>query len=137
MQSSNYYAVSAQGNGFEGVKSYTIDVPHKALAVMCAHLLADVKDNKAIVLSLQIGSVLNLKTITWEKLTGTDQYAALGTTNITGKRFGLSALQIVHPKKALIITGLNLQQQMVPASTLTWQAPYFYKATSSPCSPIR
>ncbi|MCQ6961450.1 S8 family peptidase [Mucilaginibacter sp. JC4] len=100
MQSSNYYAVSAQGNGFEGVKSYTIDVTTQGVGCYVRTLLADVKDNKAIALSLQIGSVLNLKTITWEKLTGTDQYVALGTTNITASALDYQFTD-TSPKKGI------------------------------------
>lgn len=36
--------------------------------------------DNAIVLNLQIGSVVNLKSITWQKQTGANAYANLGTT---------------------------------------------------------
>jgi hypothetical protein len=81
LQSSKYYAVSALGNGFEGVKSYTIDITTQGVGCYIRTLLASVADNKTILLSLQTGSVINLKTITWQRLTGTNQYADLGTTN--------------------------------------------------------
>ncbi len=82
LQTSKYFSVSAQGNGFEGVKSITTDVTTQGVGCYVRTLLAEVKDNKTIELSLQVGSTLNLKTITWEKLTGTNQYTPLGTSNV-------------------------------------------------------
>ncbi|MET3978733.1 hypothetical protein ABIB62_001302 [Mucilaginibacter sp. UYP25] len=81
-QSSTYFAVSARGNGFEGVRSVTIDVTNQGVGCYIRTLLAEVTDNKTIELSLQVGSTLNLKTITWEKLTGTGQYTAFGTSTV-------------------------------------------------------
>lgn len=78
-QSSAYFAVSAQGADFEGLKSITIDVNNQGVGCYVESLLADVLGN-SIVLSLQIGSVFNLKSITWEKLTGINAYTPLGTT---------------------------------------------------------
>ncbi|MEN0054293.1 MAG: S8 family peptidase, partial [Mucilaginibacter sp.] len=78
-QSSPYFAVSAQGADFEGIKSITIDVGSQGVGCYVESLLTDVLGN-AIVLNLQIGSVFNLKSITWEKLTGTNAYTPLGTT---------------------------------------------------------
>ncbi|QHS55721.1 S8 family serine peptidase [Mucilaginibacter sp. 14171R-50] len=82
-RSSNYFAVAAQGDGFEGVKSLTIDVTNQGVGCYIRTLLARVTDDKTIELSLQVGSTLNLKTITWQKLTGKDQYLTLGTTNVS------------------------------------------------------
>lgn len=83
MQTSKYFSVSAQGNGFEGVKGITTDVTTQGVGCYIRTLLAEVKDNKTIELSLQVGSTINLKTITWEKLTGTNQYTPLGTSNVS------------------------------------------------------
>ena len=78
-QSSPYFAVSAQGADFEGLKSITINVNDQGVGCYVQSLLADVLGN-TIVLNLQIGSVFNLKSVTWEKLTGTNAYTSLGTT---------------------------------------------------------
>lgn len=78
-QTSSYFAISAQGDGFEGLKSLTINVNNQGVGCYVKTLLANVVDN-AIVLNLQIGSVVNLKSITWQKQTGANAYANLGTT---------------------------------------------------------
>jgi hypothetical protein len=97
-QSSSYFAVSAQGDGFEGIKSLTIDAITQGVGCYIRTLLATVVNN-TIALDLQIGSVVNLKSITWEKLTGNNTYATLGTTTVS------SALTYqfidVNPKKGI------------------------------------
>jgi hypothetical protein len=100
MQSSKYYAVSAQGNGFEGIKSFTIDVTSQGVGCYVKALLANVADNKSITLNLTLGSVLNLKAITWEKLTGTNYYTALGSTNINANMLAYSFTD-TYPKKGI------------------------------------
>jgi hypothetical protein len=100
MQSSKYYAVSAQGNGFEGIKSFTIDVTNQGVGCYVKALLANVADNKSITLNLTLGSVLNLKAITWEKLTGTNLYTALGSTNINANMLAYSFTD-TYPKKGI------------------------------------
>lgn len=80
-QASKYFAVSAKGNGFEGLKSYTIDATVQGVGCYVKTLLANVADNK-VLLNLSLGSVLNLKTITWEKMTGANTFTAIGTTPI-------------------------------------------------------
>jgi hypothetical protein len=82
-QSSAYFAVSALGNGFEGLKSYTIDVSTQGVGCYVKTLLATVAGNK-VLLDLDLGSVVNLKTITWEKMTGANTFTAIGTSDITG-----------------------------------------------------
>ncbi|MBB3967423.1 S8 family peptidase [Mucilaginibacter phyllosphaerae] len=99
-QTSNYYAVSAMGNGFEGIKSYTLDATTQGVGCYIRTLLATVIDNKSIQLALQVGSVLNLKTITWEKLTGNNQYTTLGTTNTTAGLLDYTFTD-VNPKKGI------------------------------------
>ncbi|MEO6981082.1 MAG: S8 family serine peptidase, partial [Mucilaginibacter sp.] len=81
-QASSYFAVSAQGDGFEGIKSLTIDAATQGVGCYIRTLLANVVNN-TIALDLQIGSVVNLKSITWEKLTGNNTYATLGTTSVS------------------------------------------------------
>jgi hypothetical protein len=100
MQSSKYYAVSAQGNGFEGIKSFTIDVTNQGVGCYVKALLANIADNKSITLNLTLGSVLNLKAITWEKLTGTNLYTALGSTNINANMLAYSFTD-TYPKKGI------------------------------------
>jgi hypothetical protein len=97
-QSSPYFAVSPQGAGFEGIKSITIDVNNQGVGCYIESLLADVLGN-TIVLNLQIGSVFNLKSITWEKLTGTNAYTPLGTT-IVGTALAYQFIDF-NPKKGI------------------------------------
>ena len=83
MQTSKFFAVSALGNGFEGIRSLTINAGTQGVGCYVKTLLADVTNNNAITLNLTLGSVQNLKSITWQKLTGTNAYTDLGTTNLT------------------------------------------------------
>jgi hypothetical protein len=80
-QSSPYYAVSAQGNGFESIKSYTIDATIQGVGCYVETLLANVVNN-GILLNLNLGSVVTLSSISWEKLTN-NQYVSFGTSNVT------------------------------------------------------
>jgi hypothetical protein len=77
-QSSSYFAVCATGNGFESIKSYTINVGNQGVGCYVKTLLANIAAS-TIMLDLQLGSTYNLKTITWEKMTGPDQYTALNS----------------------------------------------------------
>lgn len=77
MQTSKFFAVSAQGNGFEGLRSFTIDATTQGVGCYVRTLLANVTNAGTVQLSLSLGSVLNLNTITWEKLTGVNTYTAL------------------------------------------------------------
>jgi len=97
-QPSSYFAVSAQGDGFEGIKSLTIDASTQGVGCYIRTLLAGVVNN-TIALDLQIGSVVNLKSITWEKLTGNNTYATLGTTTVSSAL----AYQFIdaNPKKGI------------------------------------
>jgi hypothetical protein len=97
-QSSPYFAVSAQGDGFEGLKSYTINVSDQGVGCYIKTLLANIAGN-TILLNLQVGSVVNLKSITWEKLTGSNVYTKLGTT-IIGTSLAYQFTD-VNPKKGI------------------------------------
>jgi hypothetical protein len=101
MRSSNYYAISAQGAGFTGMRSYTIDATLQGVGCYVRALLATVVDNKTIALSLDVGSTLNLKSIIWQKLTGLNLYTNLGSTNITAGKLSYSFVD-TSPK-----TGIN------------------------------
>jgi hypothetical protein len=83
MQTSRYFAVSARGNGFEGIKSYTLDATTQGVGCYIKTLLAAVTNDQKIALSLSVGTVVNLKDITWEKLTGPDKYQAIGSTSVS------------------------------------------------------
>lgn len=77
-QTSVYYAVSAAGNGFEGIKSYTIDATTQGVGCYVKTLLANVVNN-TVLLDLELGSSLNLKTISFEKMTTPNTYTTLTT----------------------------------------------------------
>ncbi|MEO3404468.1 S8 family peptidase [Mucilaginibacter sp. CAU 1740] len=77
-QTSTYYAVSAAGNGFEGIKSYTVDVTTQGVGCYVKTLLASIVNNTAV-LNLDLGSSFNLKTISWEKLTTPGTFTTLAT----------------------------------------------------------
>ncbi|AMR30249.1 hypothetical protein A0256_01845 [Mucilaginibacter sp. PAMC 26640] len=81
-QASKYFAVSALGNGFEGLKSFTIDATAQGVGCYVKTLLADITTNSKILLTLSLGSVLNLKDITWEKQTGAAIYKTIGATSV-------------------------------------------------------
>jgi len=81
-QTSNYYAVSATGSGFEGIKSYTIDATTQGVGCYVKTLLANVVNN-TVILNLQLGSVYNLKSITWEKTTPSGQYVTLANIPVS------------------------------------------------------
>ena len=98
-QSSVYFAVSALGNGFEGVKSYTINVADQGVGCYVRTLLANVTD-KNIKLELELGSVEGLKSVTWQKLTGNGLYIDLGATAISGTGLTLQFTD-VNPKNGI------------------------------------
>ncbi len=81
-QTSTYFAVSAAGNGFEGIKSYTIDATTQGVGCYVKTLLANAVNN-TVVLNLQLGSVYNLKSITLEKTNSAGKYYTLSTIPLT------------------------------------------------------
>ncbi|WP_307528017.1 S8 family serine peptidase [Pedobacter sp. W3I1] len=78
--SSKYFAVAANGAGFTGVKSYTIDYTQQGIACYVKSLFASVADDNRIRVDLRIGSTLDLKNIIWEKQTGVNTFTALQQT---------------------------------------------------------
>ncbi|OKS86950.1 S8 family peptidase [Mucilaginibacter polytrichastri] len=98
-QSTSYFAVSAIGDGFEGIKSYTIDANNQGVGCYIKTLLANLANN-TILLNLQIGSIVNLKSIAWEKMTGPDLYTTLGTTPITSTALAYNFTD-ANPKKGI------------------------------------
>lgn len=73
---SKYFAVAANGIGFTGLKSYTIDYTQQGVACYVKNLSASVSEDK-VKLDLSIGSTLDLKNIIWEKQTGVNTYTVL------------------------------------------------------------
>lgn len=81
-QTSVFYAVSAAGNGFEAIKSYTVDVTTQGVGCYVKTLLANIVNNTAV-LNLDLGSSFNLKTISWEKLTAPSTFTTLATIPVS------------------------------------------------------
>jgi len=82
LKSSNYFAVSAIGpGGFEGVRSLTTDITMQGVGCYVKTLLADVV-NGTVRLTLNLGTVFQLKKITWEKEWGVNKFTQLGSTLI-------------------------------------------------------
>ena len=110
-QTSKYFAVSAAGNGFEGLKSYTTDVTTQGVGCYVKTLLANVIGTK-VLLDLSLGSTVNLKTITWEKMTGPALFTSIGAspviTNQLSYQFTDAAPKAVQYYRAKLITTDNL-----------------------------
>ena len=77
---SKYFAVAANGTGFTGLKSYTIDYTQQGIACYVKSLFALVADENRIRVDLKIGSTLDLKNIIWEKQTGPNTFSVLQQT---------------------------------------------------------
>ncbi|MBO9672295.1 MAG: S8 family peptidase [Sphingobacteriaceae bacterium] len=77
---SKYFAVAANGAGFTGLKSYTIDYTQQGIACYVKNLFASVADDARIRVDLSIGSTLDLKNIIWEKQTGPNTFSVLQQT---------------------------------------------------------
>ncbi len=74
-----YFAVAANGAGFTGLKSYTIDYTQQGVTCYVRSLLASATADK-IKLDLNIGTTLDIKNIIWEKQTGVNTYTVLQQT---------------------------------------------------------
>lgn len=77
---SKYFAVAANGVGFTGLKSYTIDYTQQGIACYVKNLFASVADDARIRVDLSIGVTLDLKNIIWEKQTGPNTFSVLQQT---------------------------------------------------------
>ncbi|MCX2429364.1 S8/S53 family peptidase [Pedobacter sp. GR22-10] len=75
-----YFAVAANGSGFTGLKSYTIDYTQQGVACYVRSLFASTTADNKIRLDLSIGTTLGIKNIIWEKQTGVNTYTALQQT---------------------------------------------------------
>jgi hypothetical protein len=89
--SSDYYAVSAtSGQGFEGLRSFTININSQGVGCYVQTFLANPGTDENIILNLNIGTTTGLKSIKWEKLAGPDQFTAMGATEIIGNTLSYS-----------------------------------------------
>jgi len=77
---SKYFAVAANGSGFSGLKSYTIDYTQQGIACYVRSLFAAPTNDDKIRIDLSIGTTLGIKNIIWEKQTGVNTYTALQQT---------------------------------------------------------
>lgn len=77
---SKYFAVAANGSGFSGLKSYTLDYTQQGVACYVRGLFASTTVDEKIRLDLNIGTTLNIKNIIWEKQTGVNTYTTLQQT---------------------------------------------------------
>ncbi|MGM9479031.1 S8 family peptidase [Pedobacter sp. GSP4] len=75
-----YFAVGANGTGFTGLKSYTIDYTQQGISCYVRSLTAATTDEGKIKLDLSIGTTLDIKNIMWEKQTGVNTYTVLQQT---------------------------------------------------------
>lgn len=74
-----FFAVSpVHLSGFEGLRSLTINAATQGVACYFQSLLADIGQDRNIVLSLKLGSVLGIKAIRFEKQTGPGIYSTVG-----------------------------------------------------------
>ena len=88
---SDYYAVSATSvQGFEGLKSFTININSQGVGCYVQTFLANPGTDKNIILNLNVGTNTGLKSIKWEKITGPDQFTIIGSTEIIGNKLSYS-----------------------------------------------
>ncbi|HEY8920638.1 MAG TPA: T9SS type A sorting domain-containing protein, partial [Chitinophaga sp.] len=82
--SATWFALSAiHPDGWTGVKSYGLDYRNQGLSCYVSGLLADPQDNAQVRLTLSLGSLYNLKTIWWERLSG-NTFMQLQSTPVSG-----------------------------------------------------
>ncbi len=99
--SGNWLAVSAvHADGWAGIRSYSLDYSNQGLGCYVASLLADPVDDAAVRLTLDLGSLYNLRTIWWEALTPSG-FVALQSTPIDGNTSYTIMDNAPHP-------GLNM-----------------------------
>ncbi|NII83580.1 MULTISPECIES: S8 family peptidase [unclassified Pedobacter] len=77
---SKYFAVAANGIGFTGLKSYTIDYTQQGIACYVRNLFASLTDDNRVRIDLSVGTTLDLKNIIWEKQTGPNTFSVLQQT---------------------------------------------------------
>ncbi|HEU4555377.1 MAG TPA: S8 family serine peptidase [Chitinophaga sp.] len=81
--SATWFAVSAiHPDGWSSVKSYGLDYRNQGLSCYVTALLADPLNNTQVRLTLTLGSLYNLKTIWWERLSS-NTFVPLQSTAVT------------------------------------------------------
>ncbi|WP_298738942.1 S8/S53 family peptidase [uncultured Chitinophaga sp.] len=82
--SGTWLAVSGvHADGWAGVKSYSLDYENQGVSCYVATLLADAENDAAVRLTLNLGSLYNLRTIWWETL-GVNGFNTLQSTPVDG-----------------------------------------------------
>lgn len=93
--SSSYLAISANGQDFNGMKSYTIDYTTQGVSCYVRSFIGNINGD-AIQLDLSLGSIYNLKSLIWEKQTTAGQFMRLAETGIISGQLNYS-LTDNHP----------------------------------------
>jgi hypothetical protein len=79
--SSDYFAISpVHPEGFEGLRSLTINAASQGVGCYVQSLLADINTENAVTLTLNLGTAMGMKSIKWEKQTGANSYSLLGVS---------------------------------------------------------
>jgi len=79
--SSPYLAVSANGAGFSGLKSYTIDYNLQGVSCYVRTFIAGIA-GETVKLDLTLGTIYGLRRLIWEKQTSAGVFTRLGVTEI-------------------------------------------------------
>lgn len=87
--SSPYFAVSANGQDFNGLKGYTINYNNQGVSCYTKSFTANVINNQ-IKIDLSLGTTYNLKKIIWEKQTGINTFSVLSESNIIASSLNYS-----------------------------------------------
>ncbi len=127
-----FFAVSANGIGFSGLKSYTIDYTMQGLSCYQQSLTAQVIDHK-VKLDLLIGSTYNLKSILWEKQIGINVFSQLKVDNVDLGKLAYNTID-AEPRKGIqryrvtfeTIDGLRFQSDIISITYLGADEFVFY-----------
>jgi hypothetical protein len=129
---SSYFAVAANGKGFTGLRSYTID--YSAQGTLCyIRSFIGSTGPAAITLDLSLGSTYNLRKISWEKQTAAGQFTTLAQTDIMSGQL-IYALEDNHPLTGiqfyrvtfLTTDGFKIQSDLLPVNFLKEAEFVFY-----------
>lgn len=130
--SSPYFAVSANGQGFNGLKSYTINYNTQGISCYTKNFTASVVNNQ-INLDLGLGSTYNLKKIIWEKQTSINTFSVLSESNIVANSLNYSYTDL-NPKVGVQFyrvtfetnDGVKIQSEMISIAFLKADDYVFY-----------
>lgn len=95
-----FFAVAANGDGFTGLKSYTIDYTLQGVGCYIINLFAQQTADNQVKLDLNIGSTQGLTKIIWQKLTSANTFTTLQETDINSKALQYNILD-KNPTKGL------------------------------------